>query len=216
MPPRRSTRASADPQSDLEIIEIKGPVKSTRPVSKRKREQSIKEEEEEPPQPRQSRVTHLKPSSTAAKNLKRNTRAITSPVSEGSEPEGEPLPKKPRNSDINEVEEILTGSPINNEQETTVGVTEVEAEAEPTELNGPVAKSSQASSAVPEALNEELHDPPISQPKAPPPEESQDPKVRLVIHRLVLVNFKSYAGRQEIGPFHKVWNMIILSTIASV
>jgi structural maintenance of chromosome 4 len=30
------------------------------------------------------------------------------------------------------------------------------------------------------------------------------PKKRLVIHKLVLVDFKSYAGRQEIGPFHKV------------
>lgn len=32
----------------------------------------------------------------------------------------------------------------------------------------------------------------------------QAPKKRLVIHKLVLVDFKSYAGRQEIGPFHKV------------
>ena len=39
---------------------------------------------------------------------------------------------------------------------------------------------------------------------APPPEELSGPKPRLVIHKLVLVNFKSYAGRQEIGPFHKV------------
>ena len=30
------------------------------------------------------------------------------------------------------------------------------------------------------------------------------PKKRLVIHKLALVDFKSYAGRQEIGPFHKV------------
>lgn len=35
-------------------------------------------------------------------------------------------------------------------------------------------------------------------------EEPQGPSARLVIHKLVLVNFKSYAGRQEIGPFHKV------------
>lgn len=34
--------------------------------------------------------------------------------------------------------------------------------------------------------------------------ESKEPKKRLVIHKLVLVDFKSYAGRQEIGPFHKV------------
>lgn len=30
------------------------------------------------------------------------------------------------------------------------------------------------------------------------------PKPRLVITHLVLVNFKSYAGRQEVGPFHAV------------
>lgn len=36
------------------------------------------------------------------------------------------------------------------------------------------------------------------------PEEPEGPKPRLVIHKMALVNFKSYAGRQEIGPFHKV------------
>ena len=30
------------------------------------------------------------------------------------------------------------------------------------------------------------------------------PTTRMVINKLVLVNFKSYAYRQEIGPFHKV------------
>jgi hypothetical protein len=33
---------------------------------------------------------------------------------------------------------------------------------------------------------------------------SQQGKPRLFIERLVLENFKSYAGRQEVGPFHKV------------
>ncbi|KAI0297565.1 RecF/RecN/SMC protein, partial [Multifurca ochricompacta] len=46
--------------------------------------------------------------------------------------------------------------------------------------------------------------------RAPPPlEESQGPQPRLVIHKLVLVNFKSYAGRQEIGPFHKSFSAIV-------
>lgn len=36
------------------------------------------------------------------------------------------------------------------------------------------------------------------------PEQPSGPQARLVIHKIVLVNFKSYAGRQEIGPFHKV------------
>ncbi|KZT27497.1 RecF/RecN/SMC protein [Neolentinus lepideus HHB14362 ss-1] len=41
------------------------------------------------------------------------------------------------------------------------------------------------------------------------PEEPQGPRARLVIHKLVLVNFKSYAGRQEIGPFHKSFSAIV-------
>jgi len=45
---------------------------------------------------------------------------------------------------------------------------------------------------------------PQSQLLLPPPEEPNVQKSRLVIHKMALVNFKSYAGRQEIGPFHKV------------
>jgi structural maintenance of chromosome 4 len=44
----------------------------------------------------------------------------------------------------------------------------------------------------------------IFSPVKPEPEESKGPKPRLVIHKIVLVNFKSYAGRAQIGPFHKV------------
>ncbi|KAG0376043.1 hypothetical protein BGX24_008366 [Mortierella sp. AD032] len=32
---------------------------------------------------------------------------------------------------------------------------------------------------------------------------------RLVIERMVLINFKSYAGRQEIGPFHKSFTSVV-------
>jgi structural maintenance of chromosome 4 len=46
--------------------------------------------------------------------------------------------------------------------------------------------------------------PPIFSPAKPTQPEDTSPKPRLVIHKLALVNFKSYAGRQEIGPFHKV------------
>ncbi|KDR85857.1 hypothetical protein GALMADRAFT_109359 [Galerina marginata CBS 339.88] len=41
------------------------------------------------------------------------------------------------------------------------------------------------------------------------PEEPSGPKSRLVIHKITLVNFKSYAGRQEIGPFHKSFSSIV-------
>ncbi|KAJ6609837.1 RecF/RecN/SMC [Mycena sp. CBHHK59/15] len=39
--------------------------------------------------------------------------------------------------------------------------------------------------------------------------EPTGPKSRLVIHKMALVNFKSYAGRQEIGPFHKSFSSIV-------
>ncbi|KZT43906.1 RecF/RecN/SMC protein, partial [Sistotremastrum suecicum HHB10207 ss-3] len=39
--------------------------------------------------------------------------------------------------------------------------------------------------------------------------ENVGPISRLVIHKLVLVDFKSYAGRQEIGPFHKSFSSIV-------
>ena len=45
--------------------------------------------------------------------------------------------------------------------------------------------------------------PPIFSPAKPTQLEDTGPKPRLVIYKLALVNFKSYAGRQEIGPFHK-------------
>lgn len=53
----------------------------------------------------------------------------------------------------------------------------------------------------------------IVSPVKPEPEEDKGPKPRLVIHKIVLVNFKSYAGRQEIGPFHKVRGLEICCVV---
>lgn len=50
---------------------------------------------------------------------------------------------------------------------------------------------------------------PPTQPPLPAPEEPEGPQARLVIHKMALVNFKSYAGRQEIGPFHKSFSAIV-------
>lgn len=79
------------------------------------------------------------------------------------------------------------------------------------EQPAPVPSLKKLPSIMPPAHEEEkslLDDLPTSPSKAKrgpaPLEEPQGPRPRLVIHKLVLVNFKSYAGRQEIGPFHKV------------
>lgn len=44
--------------------------------------------------------------------------------------------------------------------------------------------------------------------ESPTPEEEAKP--RMVMTRMVLNNFKSYAGRQNIGPFHKVSRVFVL------
>lgn len=35
-------------------------------------------------------------------------------------------------------------------------------------------------------------------------EQSRPAGTRLMIREMVLENFKSYAGKQQVGPFHKV------------
>lgn len=42
-----------------------------------------------------------------------------------------------------------------------------------------------------------------------PPVEDATPKPRLVITYLILNNFKSYAGRQEVGPFHASFSSVV-------
>lgn len=43
----------------------------------------------------------------------------------------------------------------------------------------------------------------------PSPPEPTGPKARTVIKYLVLTNFKSYAGRQEVGPFHASFSSVV-------
>ncbi|CAK7269621.1 Structural maintenance of chromosomes protein 4 [Sporothrix epigloea] len=42
-----------------------------------------------------------------------------------------------------------------------------------------------------------------------PPVEPAAPKNRIVITYLILTNFKSYAGRQEVGPFHASFSSVV-------
>lgn len=41
------------------------------------------------------------------------------------------------------------------------------------------------------------------------PAPAAQPQRRLIIHKMVLENFKSYAGRQVIGPFHKSFSSVV-------
>lgn len=44
---------------------------------------------------------------------------------------------------------------------------------------------------------------------AMPVVEESTPKARIVIKHLVMTNFKSYAGRQEVGPFHASFTSVV-------
>jgi structural maintenance of chromosome 4 len=44
---------------------------------------------------------------------------------------------------------------------------------------------------------------------APKVEEPSGPRARMVITYLILTNFKSYAGRQEVGPFHASFSSVV-------
>ena len=42
-----------------------------------------------------------------------------------------------------------------------------------------------------------------------PSERMEEPKARLMITKMCLENFKSYAGKREIGPFHKCFSAVV-------
>lgn len=67
------------------------------------------------------------------------------------------------------------------------------------------ASAARASSSTPVAPPLSPSAPAASQDPAPP----KGPTPRLTIHKIVLVDFKSYANRQEIGPFHKSFSAIV-------
>ncbi|UZJ52199.1 hypothetical protein CBS101457_001519 [Exobasidium rhododendri] len=50
---------------------------------------------------------------------------------------------------------------------------------------------------------------PATQGRTLAPSQPVPPKIRLVIHKMVLRNFKSYAGEQIIGPFHKSFSAVV-------
>ncbi|GJJ13220.1 hypothetical protein Clacol_007471 [Clathrus columnatus] len=198
--------------ADSEPLDDSEPAKPTRSrlISKRKREINIKEEDEEdqsvqaPP----TRAASTKPpSSVKAKRKTRLPRLSESSLSdEGTEPEREGPPlKKLRNSDINEVEDILFEPQV----EEINNITEDAATPTSKTDGGSTTESNQDKSPEDKASNENIQIPPMSQRTAPPADEPQGPKPRLVIYKLVLVDFKSYAGRQEIGPFHKSFSAIV-------
>lgn len=81
-------------------------------------------------------------------------------------------------------------------------------------LNRPRTADSQSSPVKPINAMDTVLEKPMdivlkSRSMAVPVVEDTGPKARLVITYLILTNFKSYAGRQEVGPFHASFSSVV-------
>ena len=204
-PPRRSSRAAT---ASLETA----PVESL-PI-KQKRGQTIQShilEEEE---------MKLEEEEEVDANLKRaDIDEEASPISDGRHTTDEDEDVKP----IRRGRKVPTARKAKVTTKKSIKATVIEDSDDDSNIQAPPAAQprsqhdeaahvvSNTMPAVEEEEERSLFDPPpMPVPSNLPraiPEEPAGPKSRLVIHKMVLVNFKSYAGRQEIGPFHKVINI---------
>lgn len=157
----------------------------------------VSDDEEEEVKPTRSRKGSARPQPPRSKATAR--KAVV--VSDDDEDEQAEQPR--------EDEEVEREEPIPAPRTVGEDTAEVVESSDAEETDAFPNRVSDHVSEKPEDEEKSLLDPPRT-PKAQPqtisslPEEPQGPKARLVIHKMALVNFKSYAGRQEIGPFHKV------------
>ncbi|PFH48128.1 hypothetical protein AMATHDRAFT_150602 [Amanita thiersii Skay4041] len=193
MPPRRSTRsarASVEPtQADLL------PVKRKR--GKTVEQQPAEEKEKDVKPPSKARRPSSRSAPTSAPRSRTSTRGKTSPPEESDEEEILAKSAKPKVEDDSRDDSAMEEEP-------------------PKPTSSANARRPQAPVEEPEEEEEEersLFEPAPAPTPAnvtqPPPEEPVGPKSRLMIYKMALVNFKSYAGRQEIGPFHKSFSAIV-------
>lgn len=63
-----------------------------------------------------------------------------------------------------------------------------------------------------EEMERETLSPTVNPQQSPVVEEETAPVRRLVIREMILENFKSYAGAQRVGPFHKVRCLVVWLT----
>ena len=203
MPPRRSSRTASVSQT---------PTIETKPI-KRKRGQTLEphnvdleeDDEDEAANPKRGKRASsvVKPS----RPPRRSSRAVENASLETAPVDSLPTIKRKRGQTSIQ-SHILEEEEIKLEEEEEVDANLKSAAPIDIDDEAPPSPKGRAEEAREDLEETSLFDPP---PMPGPstllrtiPEEPTGPKSRLVIHKMVLVNFKSYAGRQEIGPFHKV------------
>ncbi|KAF9535622.1 RecF/RecN/SMC N terminal domain-containing protein, partial [Crepidotus variabilis] len=185
----QTTRANQD--QDDEDQDVK-PTKSRRGGSKRASSRAIEPDEDEDAvaQLSEEEEEHEMP---ARKGRKPKAKPLTTRKSKAPSKKIGKVPVEIKESDDSdqELEPPPPAQPQPKPEAPPTAAEEVEPEEEEKSLFDPPPMP--AHSTLPQEI----------------PEESTGPKARLVIHKMALVNFKSYAGRQEIGPFHKSFSAIV-------
>ena len=195
----------------------------TKAPPKRKRDASVTEESEAEkntaPQPaRRSRTSKASTASTSGaistartprKTTRRPVQSIDSVAEIAEDEEAEPPAKKSRsssgsgNGEDEEVSVLEKSADISEAERTADEDVPLEDARMPRDREDATQSVVKIEEDV--SLLDQIKQSPRPVPsRAPEPEAPKGPRARLVIHKLVLNDFKSYAGRQEIGPFHKV------------
>ncbi|KAG6860855.1 hypothetical protein C0995_006719 [Termitomyces sp. Mi166 len=179
----RSSRAAPTPASEEEDIEEED--KEGEDVKSEIEDNNAMQASDEEPQPRsKSRKTVASKKATkppqSRKAASRTIESDEESLSVNGQPQTAP-----------DAQEEVSGQTTNETNEAQLeGPTQEEEEEETSLLDPPPM-------------------PPPSSLSQTRPEEPAGPKPRLVIYKMALVDFKSYAGRQEIGPFHKSFSSIV-------
>lgn len=201
--------ANEDEVQDTRIEEPEPAKTSSRAVKSapvRGRKKAVESSDEEAEDlmadlPKTSRTTSI--SQAAGTSKSRTTPSIAQPVTSEA-----PQEQEDDEEQLEEQEDAEEGTKVETKEEEDGEDGEDEDDADATiTLDAPPQLGSEASTSPTTPFAPRVVPIPIATPASPPPPSG--PKARLTIHKLVLVNFKSYAGRQEIGPFHKSFSAIV-------
>lgn len=194
--------ASADEEDSDEEDQPASPPKRAKATARKRVVQSESDSSEEEmatlikPQPAKAGTPPISTTSQATPTRETAAKAVT-PAGDDSDSEPDDLladiPKTP--STVPRTPQRAPPSTDDDDGDRTIRQSSPESSPDiPTSVLPPKTPSQRA---------------PITVPVTPAPTPAVRPKPRLTIHKLVLVNFKSYAGRQEIGPFHKSFSSIV-------
>jgi len=188
---RRSTRQSRAPSeiNDEDEHDVKPviPTKRTRGKGKRVIVESGEEEQEDPEPPviQEEEEEQEAPLENTAQDSDDDLELPT-PAQHDTEAVMAPKNEQQDSDSSNDEQEVQTPPPASPQIEARPTVVEPDQD--------------------PDIATQE---PPVTLPTLSQPKEPEKPSARLVIHKIVLINFKSYAGRVEIGPFHSSFSAIV-------